>query len=87
MMLLASRRQPVDSISKRCKRSVGDAPEFFPVYDPETAVKTWAIYRGTPYYLQTIDPNKPLAENVSQSILSEQRLLHTEPEFLLRTEL
>jgi len=45
------------------------------------------FYGGTPYYLQTIDPNKPLAENVSQSILSEQRLLHTEPEFLLRTEL
>jgi len=67
--------------------TVGDAREFFPAYNPETAVKTWAIYGGTPYYLQTIDPNKPLAENISQSILSEKGLLYTEPEFLLRTEL
>jgi len=67
--------------------SVGNAREFFPAYDPENAIKTWAIYGGTPYYLQTIDPDRPLAENVQQSILSEQGLLYSEPEFLLRTEL
>ncbi len=67
--------------------SVGDARHFFPEYDPETAVTAWAIYGGTPYYLQTIDPDQPLATNVQNSVLSERGLLYSEPEFLLRTEL
>ncbi len=67
--------------------SVGGARNFFPNYDPETAVTAWAIYGGTPYYLQTIDPDLPLATNVQDSILSQRGLLYSEPEFLLRTEL
>lgn len=67
--------------------AVNDVTSFFPQYDAETAVKTWAIYGGTPFYLQTIDPEQSLGENVRQSILSEQGLLYSEPEFLLRTEL
>jgi len=67
--------------------SVADAHQFFPAYDPETAITTWSIYGGTPYYLQTIDPDEPLATNVQQAILSERGLLYSEPEFLLRTEL
>jgi AAA+ ATPase superfamily predicted ATPase len=47
----------------------------------------WSIHGGTPYYLQTIDPEQPLGTNVQQSILSERGLLYSEPEFLLRTEL
>jgi len=66
---------------------VPDARQFFPEYDPETAITAWSIYGGTPYYLQTIDPNQPLGTNVQQSILSERGLLYSEPEFLLRTEL
>jgi AAA+ ATPase superfamily predicted ATPase len=67
--------------------SVRDARAFFPDYDAKTAVQTWAIYGGTPYYLQTLNPDKTLAENVQQSLLTEQGLLYNEPEFLLRTEL
>jgi hypothetical protein len=67
--------------------SVADARRFYPTDDPETAVKAWSIYGGTPYYLRTIDPEKPLAQNVQESILSEQGLLYSEPEFLLRAEL
>ena len=66
---------------------IAAAHRFFPAYDAETAILTWAIYGGTPYYLQTIDSDESLATNVQQSILSEQGLLYTEPEFLLRTEL
>ncbi|MDB2262293.1 ATP-binding protein [Halorubrum ezzemoulense] len=66
---------------------VADARKFFPGYDPETAITMWAIYGGTPYYLQTIDPDETLGTNVQQGILSEQSLLYSEPEFLLRTEL
>jgi hypothetical protein len=64
-----------------------DARQFFPAYDAETAVMAWSIYGGTPFYLQTIDPEQSLGSNVQQSILSEQGLLYSEPEFLLRTEL
>jgi AAA+ ATPase superfamily predicted ATPase len=67
--------------------SVADARQFFPEYDPETAITAWSIYGGTPYYLQTIDPDQPLGTNVQQGILSERGLLYSEPEFLLRTEL
>ncbi len=67
--------------------SVADARQFFPEYDPETATTAWSIYGGTPYYLQTVDPDQPLGTNVQQAILSERGLLYSEPEFLLRTEL
>ncbi|MCJ0618989.1 ATP-binding protein [Haloarcula hispanica] len=66
---------------------VVDAQQFFPEYDPETAITAWSIYGGTPYYLQTIDPDQPLGANVQQTVLSERGLLYSEPEFLLRTEL
>ena len=67
--------------------SVRDACLFFPEYDPETAITAWSIYGGTPYYLQTINPDQQLGTNVQQTILSERGLLYSEPEFLLRTEL
>ena len=67
--------------------SVADACEFFPSYDPETAITAWSIFGGTPHYLQTIDPDQQLGHNVQQAILSERGLLYSEPEFLLRTEL
>lgn len=67
--------------------SLQDVAAFVPEYDAETTMTTWAIYGGTPYYLQTLDADNSLSENVTQSILSEQGLLHSEPEFLLRTEL
>jgi len=66
---------------------MADAHQFFPEYDPETAITAWSIYGGTPYYLQTINPDQPLGTNVQQAILSERGLLYSEPEFLLRTEL
>ena len=66
---------------------VADARQFFPEYEPETAITAWAIYGGTPYYLQTITPDQSLGTNVQQGILSERGLLYSEPEFLLRTEL
>ncbi|MUV85162.1 helix-turn-helix domain-containing protein [Natronomonas sp. CBA1123] len=67
--------------------SVANARQFFPAYDSETAITAWSIYGGTPYYLQTIDPDEPLESNVQETILSEQGLLYSEPEFLLRIEL
>ena len=67
--------------------SVADVRQFVPEYNPETVITVWAIYGGTPYYLQTIDSDQPLGTNVQQAILSERGLLYSEPEFLLRIEL
>jgi AAA+ ATPase superfamily predicted ATPase len=67
--------------------SITDAREFFPAYDTETAVMAWAVFGGTPYYLQTVEPDRSLSTNVQQSVLSERGLLYSEPELLLRTEL
>lgn len=67
--------------------SIADVQQFFPEYDSETVVTAWSIYGGTPYYLQTINPDQPLGTNAENSILSERGLLYSEPEFLLRTEL
>jgi hypothetical protein len=66
---------------------VPDARQFFPAYEPGRAITAWSIYGGTPYYLQTVDPDQSLCSNVQQGILSERGLLYSEPEFLLRTEL
>ena len=67
--------------------SVADTRQFVPEYDAGTAISVWSIFGGTPYYLQTIDPDQSLGTNVQQAILSERGLLYSEPEFLLRTEL
>jgi AAA+ ATPase superfamily predicted ATPase len=65
----------------------GDAWEFYPGYDAESAITAWAVFGGTPHYLRALNPEKPLAENVQDVLLSPQGLLHEEPEFILRTEL
>jgi len=35
---------------------MADAHQFFPEYDPETAITAWSIYGGTPYYLRPSTP-------------------------------
>jgi hypothetical protein len=66
--------------------SMDDATVFYPGDDPDTAIRAWAVFGGTPYYLQALDPSLSLRENVQSRILSEHGVLHNEPEFLLRTE-
>ncbi|WP_256393065.1 ATP-binding protein [Natronoarchaeum rubrum] len=63
-----------------------DARQFYPEDEPDTAIQTWGVFGGTPYYLQALTPSASLAENVQSHVLSEHGVLHNEPEFLLRTE-
>ena len=63
-----------------------DARQFYPDDDPDTSIRTWAVFGGTPYYLQALTPSASLAENIQSHVLSEHGVLHNEPEFLLRTE-
>lgn len=67
--------------------SIDAARQFYPKYDPETTAETWSVFGGTPHYLQSLDPDADLSDNIQSTILSQQGILHDEPEFLLRTEL
>ena len=65
----------------------GDAAAFYPADDPDGILRSWAVFGGTPYYLQAINQSRSLAENIQSLVLSEHGLLYNEPEFLLRSEL
>lgn len=65
---------------------LADAKQLYPEDDPDSIIQSWGVFGGTPFYLQALTPSASLAENIQSHILSEHGVLHTEPEFLLRTE-
>jgi AAA+ ATPase superfamily predicted ATPase len=69
------------------KLSLREAALFFPDYDADEIVRTYAVFGGMPYYLEMCDPNKSLRENVIALLLSETGNLIDEPNALLQTEL
>ncbi|MCZ7543344.1 MAG: ATP-binding protein [Anaerolineae bacterium] len=64
-----------------------DARLLFPGYSPEDQVRAYAVYGGTPAYLQTIQPEAPLADNIVNGILSRGAFLYDEVRFVLQQEL
>lgn len=56
-------------------------------YDLPDAIRSFAITGGTPMYLTQFDYTRSIAENVREALLDRTAILHTEPEFLLQTEL
>lgn len=64
-----------------------DARLFFPTFSLEDQVRTFAVHGGTPAYLNTIDPNKSLEENIQDNILSRGSYLYDEVRFILQQEL
>lgn len=66
--------------------SLEDARQFYPSDDPDTTIRSWGVFGGTPYYLRALTPSASLAANIQSLVLSEHGVLHNEPEFLLRTE-
>jgi AAA+ ATPase superfamily predicted ATPase len=66
--------------------SFSQALEAIPYEFPD-AVRSFAVTGGTPMYLLCFDYEVSLAENIQSQILSPTAVLHSEPEFLLRTEL
>ncbi len=66
--------------------SLDDACELYPPENADEAIQYWSVFGGTPYYLQALSQQSTLAENIQSLILSQHGILHTEPEFLLRTE-
>ncbi|WP_135664747.1 ATP-binding protein [Halorhabdus rudnickae] len=63
------------------------ATEFVPDYDLEETVLAWGVFGGTPHYLQAVDDDRPLRDNIRDAVLSKRGFLHDEPEYVLRTEL
>ena len=64
-----------------------DARLLFSDFSPEDQVRAYAIYGGTPAYLQTIDSKKALDENIVDDILSRGSYLYDEVRFILQQEL
>ncbi len=64
-----------------------DAQYFFQPYTPEDRLRTYAVYGGTPAYLQTIRPENSLENNILDDILERGSLLYDEVRFILQQEL
>ena len=64
-----------------------DAQAFFRTYTPEDRLRAYAVYGGTPAYLQTIQQEKSLETNILEGILDRGAFLYDEVSFLLQQEL
>ena len=63
------------------------AQKFFPDYSMEDKIRTYSVLGGIPYFLEQFDPDEPVMENISRSILNKGSVLYNEVEFLMREEL
>ena len=60
--------------------------EFFPHWSAEERVAIYAIVGGVPAYLNWLDPERSLVENIRQALLAEGSMFLAEPAFLLYDE-
>lgn len=67
--------------------SFKDARLLFPSFSNEDQIRAYAVYGGTPAYLQTIDLSMSLNENIRDHILSRGSYLYDEVRFILQQEL
>lgn len=66
--------------------SFSTLPEFFPDWSAEERVAVYAIVGGVPAYLNWLDPDLSLVDNIRQVILAEGGMFLAEPTFLLYDE-
>lgn len=64
-----------------------EARLFFPAYEAEDQVRTYAIFGGTPAYLPTVATVRPLLNVVRDQVLTRGTFLYDEARFLLQQEL
>lgn len=67
--------------------SFRDAAEFFPGQRAEDRLRAYGVFGGLPYYLSLYRPERTLAENILEVILTDGAPLREEPEHLLQAEL
>lgn len=59
---------------------------FIPGWSVDDRIRAWAVWGGMPYYLDELDPEDSLGENILRTILLPDALLRDEPQFLLAQE-
>jgi AAA+ ATPase superfamily predicted ATPase len=64
-----------------------DARLFFREYIPEDQVRAYAVYGGTPAYLNSLQAGVSLAQNIQEGILRRGSFLYDEVRFILQQEL
>jgi hypothetical protein len=64
-----------------------DLFEWFKKYSAEELVMVYGSFGGTPAYLEHVDDNLSVEENIVKKILSKRSPLHDEPEMLLMEEI
>jgi hypothetical protein len=64
-----------------------DSQLFLEKFKPDDRLRTYAVYGGTPAYLQTIRSGQTLEANILNGILERGSLLYDEVRFLLQQEL
>ena len=64
-----------------------DARLFCQPYSLEDQVRAYAVYGGTPAYLQTLQATHSLADNIRDGILARGAFLYDEVRFVLQQEL
>ncbi|GAB4536070.1 MAG: ATP-binding protein [Anaerolineae bacterium] len=64
-----------------------DARHFFPTYGPLDQVRAYAIFGGTPAYLNILSASQPLLTNVARQVLTRGTFLYDEVRLLLQQEL
>ena len=64
-----------------------DARLFYSEFTKEDRVRAYAVYGGTPAYLNTIQPKIPLDKNIMDGILTRGSFLYDEVRFILQQEL
>ncbi len=63
-----------------------DMFSVFRNFSLDQLVQIWSIFGATPFYLNQINQNFPLEENIKEKILSKGEILYNEPLILLREE-
>ncbi|PKO05722.1 MAG: hypothetical protein CVU41_10715 [Chloroflexi bacterium HGW-Chloroflexi-3] len=66
--------------------SFKDARLFFQNYEDQDQVRMYAVFGGTPAYLNGIDNNSSLKENILNTILNRGSFLFDEARFILQQE-
>lgn len=64
-----------------------DAQLFFEKFKADDRLRAYAVYGGTPAYLQSVQPGQTLQTNIVNGILERGSLLYDEVRFLLQQEL
>jgi AAA+ ATPase superfamily predicted ATPase len=60
-----------------------DVRASFPRYDVESCIALYSVVGGVPYYLELLDPNLSVVENIIQRVMASPALVQDEPRLLL----